>query len=729
MTQEVKKNWYARVATTFTAIVALVGGAKGGELPIDPTTHKLNFSEDQKAILQDAFGSNFSSMEEALNHELQSFYKTNDNVKAISDEVAAILAEKNALTEELKATDDRDVEATLSAQIKALNAAHAKELKSFKDEILKLSAENIGDSPAAVFTKGAFDQKHSATHLWGIADPYNAFENRPWNARALGGVSATDFLNNAEIPTLNGDLEHFVRKNPDVIKSWFDDFEELPADWARQSGIIDRVSTGSITVGEIAQGRKKGWKPKNKFKFDTEEGRVFRKQIDVEFSGFELQQLETTWVGQIKNMDGSQPWKMNFITYLMSEIAKRQRLDDRMSQINGLYAMDPAEEAAGDNLNSQNGLRFYWWYYRDVVKKYRPFVIADMAAPTPENIVDYIKKMIEQIPIEQRNQQGLEIQLSEQVLKWYREKAGVGLVRQYDSDQGTLEYKLNYPVDYPNYKFQPIKDMTNTLFIGITYSKNVEILDYDISEKSRITIGHEKRNTHIFADYRQGIRFINVGMKSAPGDPAEFEKQILWSNDQPIFSKSITIPAFDDTSGTLNVNYNNIQIAPNFKTDIVDIEGNIKPGMIVRITGNTSALANKYVKDNDKFDLTADFALNSNKVLTLYVNDNLTLTEITRTDVIASQPNEVKFDTTVIDASEGYSFRYNGANATLASITGGVDAKNIKVYGRTGVTLTIANVTGVIQGVPANTTLTNDTHWIQFTYIDGIWRKTKLSNA
>ncbi|MFP9114307.1 hypothetical protein ACLI1A_10205 [Flavobacterium sp. RHBU_3] len=725
---------FARTMGIITALAAVVGWGSEKEVPINAETHQLDLTQEAEAKLKAYFGDDlFASMQETINGEIKAFYDKNDDIKAVSDQIAALLKEKQAKAEELETTDDRDTAKALSAQIKALDNAHKTELAALKQQIAVLSAAGIGNIPASVIDQAANGGKqHSATHLYGIADPWQAFDQRPWNARVKeGGMKATDFLNNSEIPTLNGDLEHFIRKNPDVIKSWFDDFEDLPTDWDRQSGIIDRVASGSIAVGEIVQGRKKGWFPKNKFKFAVEEGRVFRKQIDIEFDGYELQQLETTWIAQLKNMDGSQPWKMSFIGYLMSEIAKRQRLDDRVAQINGIYAADPNQEAAGANLESQNGLRYYWWYYRDSAKKYRSFVLPDMDKPTKENIVDYVNAMIEQIPVEHRTQQGLEIQLSQEVLQWYRKKAGDLYALKYDTDLGKAEYTLNHPIDYSNFKFQPLKDMTKTLFIGITYSKNIRVLDYDISEKSRMTIGHEKRNTHIFADYRQGIQFVYVGMEAAEGEPADFQKQMLWSNDQPIFDKSVSSTLYDDKSGVIRLNYNNIKIAPNFTSDITSIsKENLEPGMVLRITGNPDAAASKAVKDNAKFDLTADFAINSNKTLTLIVNDDYSCTEISRTDVSATQANEVEFTGTAIDATEGNYFRYTGvANATLGSVSGGVDSKNIKIYGNTGVTLTIQNIAGELTGLSSAVTLTADTHWIQLTYVDGIWVKTKLSNA
>src|SRR5690606_6645971 len=120
--------------------------------------------------------------------------------------------------------------------------------------------------------------------------------------------------------------------------------------------------------------------------------------------------------------------------------------------------------------------------------------------------------------------------LSQAWLDAYRVRAGLAYQLQMSEDEGKSKYTKNHPIDYPNIKFQPLKDMVKTDFMYITRSKNIEILDYNTDEKGKFTFAHEKRDTHIFADYRLGIRIIYVGTKLANGDPADFERQAVWSN-------------------------------------------------------------------------------------------------------------------------------------------------------------------------------------------------------
>jgi hypothetical protein len=506
----------------------------------------------------------------------------------------------------------------------------------------------------------------------------------------------------------------------------FADFEDLPKEWDRRGGVLDRVADGFIIAGEIVQGRAKGWSPKNRFKFSSEEGKVFRKKIDITFDGFELQQIENTWI-RIKNSDGSHPWKMSFIGFLLSELVKRQKVDDRMAQVNGIFVENPGgDDKPGKAVNSQNGLRFLWWYYRDIAQKYRAF---DIGVPTEANIVDYVEKMIMGIPEEYRDQQGMEIQLSKRWLKAYRERAGEVYQLMYASDQGKKEYDKNHPIDRPNYIFQPLKDMTKTDFIGITLSKNVQILDYDVTEKGKFTVTHDKRDTNIFADYRLGIRFIYVGNKLAAGEPEEFAVQQVWSNNVPIFGSEVNVPAFDDKTGILKVAYPNIVIDEDWKTDIADIEGNLVPGQIVRITGNASLAGLKNLKDNAKFDLTADYPLNTPGTITLFVNEDKTLKELGRTITApAVASTDVTFDTATVDADSGSVFRYTGAaNKAITGILNGVEQKSIRIYGTDAVNIDVTfSTTGNIKMVSA-ATLGDSNDYVQLTLVGGLWMETKRS--
>ena len=542
-------------------------------------------------------------------------------------------------------------------------------------------------------------------------------------------MKATDFNQNGVIPTLQSDMAHFVEENSGVLESLFNDFRGLPTQWAERTGVLDRVSDGNIIAGEIVQGRANGWSPKNKFKISAESGQVYRKKIDITFKGYQLQEIENTWIRQYNKADGSHPWKMSFIGFLLGELIKQQMLDDRMAQINGIFVQSPdGDDMPGAAVNSQNGLRYLWYYFRDVKKQYRAF---DIGAPTESNIVDYINTMIEMMPEIERKEQGLEIQLSSKWLKAYMKRAGElrpQLVNN-ASDQSKSNYQSNSPIDYPNFIFQELVDQTKTDFIGITYSKNVQVLEYNASEKGKFTVTHDKRDTNIFADYRLGIRFIMVGTKLAEGDPRAFEIQKVWSNNMPVFGNEVYAPAFDDESGILKITFPSIELDSAWKTAITSIEGATK-GSIVRIKGNKGLVATKNLVDGGTLDLVSNFDLSTGGTIVLFAKEDGTFKELSRTvapDVAAT--TDIDFSTAVLDVKGGTVFRFTGvADTTITNIINGVEGKTIKIYGTDAVDVdvTIADVAGVVD-VLASAVLGDSNDFIQLTFVNGVWVETGKS--
>lgn len=729
---------FEKFKKTAAMMMVLFGYKAESEIPIDLENKALNLTAEQKGKLEAHFGKDYTKkMLEGMNTEIKAFMENNLEIKAIKDEIDALVQEGVQISEEENAetaaanenpTEDISAKlAKISANQKGLQAKN-KELEAL---VQKLMDSGEGDKPEAVINQSrTMKIAHSATHLFADNSEWNKFEGRAWNQRLRdGSLKATDFSSDGVIPLLEGDVKNFVRQNPKAIDSIFNDLLDLPKEWDRIGGVLDSIADAVIIAGEIVQGRSKGWSPKNKFKIAAEAGKVFRKKIDITFSGYELQQIENTWMRQYNAADGSHPWKSTFIGFLLVELVKQQMLDDRKAQINGIYAETPeGDNNPGAAVNSQDGLRFYFWYYRDVVKKYRAF---DIGVPTDANIVDYVKKMILLIPEQDRNQEGLEIGMSQAWLDAYRNRAGLIYQMHRATDQGVEKYDKNHPIDYPNIIFQPLRDMVKTDFMYITKSKNIQIMDYIANEKGRFTITNEKRDTHIFADYCLGIRLKFVGTKLAAGDPAEFERQMVWSNNVPVFDSQTTVPVFDDETGIIEFHYANMKVDKGFKTSITNIE-NAPKGSVIRITGNTGLAAAKYVVDNANFDLAgnANFDLSTGGTLTLRVLDNGTFKELKRTTGPESAAStDVDFTGTSFDANAGSVFKYTGvADATLTAILNGVENKDIKIYGTdtTDIEFTVQDIANKVE-VASSAVLADSNDYIQLTLIDGVWYETARS--
>ena len=716
-----------KMAQTALAFCGLLGVK---ELPIDGTNKALNLSAEQRQKIVDALGEDMAAQAiNGIDEEIKNMSQENLNLKAIQDEIDAMVALSLSEEEIEKLDKDAKGENNVSAQMKAIGT----KVKEQEVLIAKLLKEPEGDNPLEVIKNGQGNMKHSATHLFGSGKQYDAFEGgRAWNARLRdGGIKATDFNSDGTIPLLQSDLAHFVEENNGTLESLFNDFRGLPSQWDTRTGVLDRVSDGYIIPAEIVQGRAKGWSPKNNFKIASEQGQVYRKKIDITFNGFELQEIENTWIKNYNKTDGSHPWKMSFIGFLLGELIKRQMLDDRNAQINGIFVQSPdGDDMPGAAVNSQNGLLFLYYYYRDVKKQYRAF---DIGVPTESNIVDYIDSMIKRIPEIERKEQGLEIQLSSKWMKAYAERAGVSrpIVINNTTQQGVSDYQLKSPINYPNIIFQELVDQVDTDFIAITQSKNIQVLEYNVSEKGKFTITHDKRDTNIFADYRLGIRIKFVGTKLEAGDPREFEVQKVWSNNVPVFGNNVFAPAFDDTSGILKINYPQIQVEDAWKTNITSIEGATK-GSIVRIKGSTKLAAAKNVVSGANILLTgaAAFDLSLGGTLTLFVQEDGKFKELNRTTTPpVAATTDINFNTAVLDSVGGTIFRFTGvADATMTNILKGVENKTIKIYGtdEAGIELTVSDVAGIID-VASSAVLADSNDYIQLTFVNGVWLETGRS--
>ncbi|EHO13843.1 hypothetical protein [Myroides odoratimimus] len=714
---------FKSMQATVTFLKAFLGIA---EVPVNAEEKKVSFNEDQNAKLKEQFGDQYDNLIDALNTEINGVLSTKESLGVVSAEIKNVLeaAIKNnpSTTETPEATDKPLAVVTPSADVSAEEAL--REIKAQlaqRDAIIAKLAAAPEDDVQAIVTNAMRKTtlSHSATHLFADTQSYNAFENRPWNARMRDqSMSATDFNADSTIPLLQGDMEHFVRENPEYLTSLINEYYGLPLEWDRRTGVLDRIASAGIIPAEIVQGRSKGWSPKNKFNITPEEGKVYPKKIDISFTGYELQQIETTWIRSY-NKEGSHPWKMTFVYFLLGELMKRAMADDTNAQINGIFVENPGgDDKPGRAVNSQNGLLYLYHYYRDIEKKYRPF---KLGRPTKENIVDYVKQMVESIPELERNAPGLELQLSATLLGWYRERAGLLYKHSYNTDTGAYEYKENYVMDYPNIKFQPIPYMTNTEFMAITASANVEIMEYDTTEKSRFTFTFFRRNIDVFADYRLGIRLLFVGTKLAEGDPREFEVQKVWSNDVPVFPADVSAPIYDDTTGILKLTFPAVKVDEGWKSDIKAIEG-AKPGQIIKIYGNKALAAIKNVKKNATLLLTADYALNTDGVLTLLVQADGKFKELSRTDSAPVVNTTKGFTEDVLDITGASQFAYEGAAAaTLKEILNGNEGNQIKIQGNDTLDADLTISANNVIKVDTPAVLKTSTDYIELICVAGVW--------
>ena len=710
-----------KLMAMLTTMLAFVGLS---EPPI--VDGKIAFEEAEaeklKAVLTDA---TFNEAITAFNKDLAEANQAED----IRASVQNMLKELEIPTEELNQIikesggENGDVLTLMKNLETSLTAWKAEQAQIVK----KLGNQPDDDTPEAIIKKAAMQQlKHSATHLFGSNKGYDAIENdRPWNKAAAAGltVSATDYSETV-INKLNGDAELYFRENPTEIMSLHRDNFGLPDFWKKRLNVSDRVASAAILTAEITQGRKLNWLPKNKQEIEAEEGKIYPVQIDAQWEGYQLQEIESSWLNMM-NKEGSQPEKMSFVRFLVAELMKRARVEDRISTLNGIFVQTPDNAtSAGKFINRQNGLFYQLYKGRDIDQKYRAFAMGDI---TPANVYDYYHSdneanlgLLKRLPQDVLAQTNLVCYIHHKVWTWYKAK--------YKEINGTnMDYKgmHEYFEDYPNVRVVTFVDQENPSFTFITFDDNIEILENIPAEKSTYRFQTLLRKIYLLADYKLGVRLIHIGRKIKANDPDEFKVQSVWSNDVPIFKEDRFIPVFDDETGIVKVNYKNIQVDESWKTNITEFTG-LTPGTVVKVMGNTGLAAAKNIVDGAKVSLVgnASFALASGFTITFYVKSDYTVQELSRTSALPTNPStDVNFSGTTIDANAGSIFRFTGlADAALADIDNGSNDKVIRIYGNdvTDVDFTVDDISGLLV-VGTAIVLSAADKYVDLVKVSGVW--------
>lgn len=671
---------------------------------------KVNFSDEQKKKLKAALDSeaDVDKLMESMNSDLSKMESDAQREERLKNELRTALKETNLTEQEVETKiEEGDVE----AQLKLINA----NTKGMKDLLLKLQKEPEADNAQIIENIKGAKAMHSATHLFGENKDWNAFAGRPWNQRAAGiTTDATEFSDRTVVDKLNDDMDHYFRENPEEIKSLHRDNFGLPSFWPKRMKVDDKVSDGNIVSAEITQARKLPWLPKNKQLIQPEEGQIFPVQIDIEFVGYYLQKMEASWLNKW-NKEGSQPYKESFVRFLVSELDKKARVEDRISTVKGIHVKTPENATVpGKFINRQDGLLYQFYKGRHLTKKYKAFAVG---TPTTSNIVDYVDKMIESLPLEVRVNPNLVYYLSPYWMKAYK--------RRYEQIHGTQNDYVGYPTnpkDYSNVKFEVMPDLEGLDFQFITFDDNIELLENVPKEKSLYHFEYLKRIIYIWADYKQGIRLIHIGTTVKDGDPDEFKVQTVWSNDVPIFRSDFSIPVFDDTTGRIKAKYGFMKVEDNWATTVTHID-DAKPGQIIKIQGNSNMPAVKNINSTGNLTLASTFALNEDRILTLFVKPDNSIVELKREDVPTTTVTDVNFEGDSVDASEGGTFRFTGvADETLAEILNGVEGSTVVIYGTdtVDVELTVSDVEGKIE-VASDAVLASAADNVTLVKVAGVW--------
>ena len=544
------------------------------------------------------------------------------------------------------------------------------ENKELKGQLETMKNKSEEDEPE-IIPAGTTTQtkvKHSKTHLFGSGHGYDSLD-RPWNKRVIDSikkgisVSGSTVWDKVNIDKLNSDLQDYSRRNSAEIMSMILDGYDVPAHWPIVSNVQDQYVFSSIATGEITQAFKKSWLPKNKQRFVPVINKIFDKQIDIEWQASELKSIEKSWLNMFFN-EGSTPYKMSFARYLLGEILKRARKEDKINMFKGVYS-DPANlpaGTAGSFLNAMDG-------FLKLILKHRgvDYLPHDVEPLTPINTYTVLQTWFEnQVPIDVRNMPNLKLGLGNDALRHYHESREQlkGTNTDYSATSLTLE-------KFPNVEFVGHAQLEGTGFFYLTTEDNIGIMVDRPGEESLLTIETTRREIHVFADYKHGLFFKAFGAKVDPNADLDYEDQIFFSNNVELLNDTYVPVAAGDA--TPSVAENHALVIGENNTAAVNITklDDIVEGKTYVLRGNSDTTPSTLVNNANNVLDGGDFELGNGDEIVLIGISGDRVIEFSRTEAgSVAEPEKVALaaDATTADAANGTIF-VTAANAGATVLT------------------------------------------------------------
>ena len=672
---------------------------------------QIDLSEEEKGSLFEKLGEEDATLLiTTANEELSEVKSAKDQLAELKTQIA------EAATQ---ATGNPDASAAdLASKISALET----KVQEQNELINKLKDEPETPSSAGTMRKLAVAAGLATAvfaeggQILGLTGDHYKVEGRNWNERLINpSLAATDFSNELVIDQLNRDFQGWVANYPSEIKSLFRDMATLPAHWRVISGVSDRMLTASIVVGEVTQPRKANWISKGAASIKAEVLRVFPVQIDLTFSYWQLQAIETNWLNSF-NREGSQAYKMSFVQFLLVEYIKKARQEDRKVALLGVHVPTPEQHdrpvsyiLRGDGILKQA-------HDARIANKYRPF---NIGLPTTSNILDYVNNMVLALPAEVRNEN---LQL---VLAPFWQRAYKNKYEETYNQATDYSGKIDYVKDYPNIKFVALEDLEGSDVMLITLWDNIVVMENIPAEKDLLTFEKSKRDINVFGDYKFGAGIVHIGHQAQLGSAEQFVVQSLWSNNVPFFNADFAVPFYGyEGTGVVEAKFNKIYPDESNTVDITQIMGNVGNYLVVK--GNPNLAASRKLKHGaNKLVLagSADFELKSTGYITLVKTAENVYKEIGRVATAPVTDAKVSFTGTAIDYTAGTEFVYTGAStATLADILNGAEGNVVRIYGgaAAGNALTIADVAGKID-VASSYVMDTNAKFMDLIFVNGVW--------
>ncbi len=531
--------------------------------------------------------------------------------------------------------------------------------------------------------------------------------DRPYNQRARAAMLArrgvevqAQAASSIDYGTLNADLGAYYRQAwLQQLQSFLTTLPSCESIFPLESGYQDMATLVNVWLGEMSQadntvGSQFSRVTKGNYDFGHETLRMYGVMFAHTFS--DMAAIEKSWIGHL-NREGSDPVKMSFIEYLLTETAKKLHNERELRRINGVRR-NPKVNEPGRAMEASDG--FYEFIRKKVeghidftpdggttgktVYQIKPFELGEI---TPDNIGELIYQGTSMIPAHIRDSGNVVCYIPSPLLPWYHKynEAKYGQNTDYNGKIMTVK-------EYPSVELVPVPNADNHHRLVWTLRGNVKLFEQRAGEMLQFRIEQQDWTVKVWSNWKESVWAVAVGYKYTDRAKMDGSRQLIWCNeyDRPA---SFFLEGRPDENPSVVLHSSVKTVANSSQLEITDIEG-AQVGQIVAIQCGADGDYGVTIKKAGLFELlSADWTPRTGEVLRLVKRADGKFVEVAR-ETAPATAYEFEPDATAPSVA-GATVFVAGVNtkatalADLADATAGV-VYTIHVAGEANAT-TIAN--------------------------------------
>lgn len=652
---------------------------------------KVLTAQEKQKLADAGFPAKFAQDFEAVLNEPEAATDKDEadrRVAALSTILGQTTAQLTSANQELKTLKAKST--ADAAEI----AAKAKEIDDLTKKVSTLSAlaepDNAASAANGTTTGQTFDIANEQ-QLGGMPGVMFALD-RPYNQRARAAIAAARGMSimvaeasSVDYSTLQEDLGAFYRTPwRDRIQSFLVKLPTIERIFRLESGYQDLATLVNIWLGEFSQadntiGSNFDNVTKGNYDFGTETLRMFSVMFAHKFQN--LAQLEKTWIGSL-NREGSDPIKMSFIEYILTETAKKLHNEREMRRVNGVRK-NPNPNKPGRAMEAADGLYEFIRKKVDghidntpdggttgkVVYQIKPFKLPHI---TPANIGEVLYLGTSMIPSHIRSTGNVVCYIPEPLVSWYHKynEAKYGLNQDYKAN-------IMHVKEYPAVRLEPVPNADNHHRIVWSIDENIKCFEHKSGEMLNFRIEQQDWSIKVWSNWKESVWAEAVGYKYT--NPAEMDgsRQLIWCNDYD-YPDDFFIEGQPDANPSAVLHTSIVTGYNKEVKEIDDIEG-AKVGVVVNIKCGPDGDNGVTIKKSGKFELISDdWTPNTGDVISLMKRADGKFIEIGRRTAAATA-YMFPADATAPSVADATVF-VTGENTKATEITNLTDAVTGTVY-------------------------------------------------